>query len=75
MKRFDAAPDATSKLCSQCGIRHLRQDFHQRAASKDGLQAWCKSCAAIKEKGRSRQNKKYAGIPDKLIPLHYKRTA
>lgn len=36
---------AKSKRCSTCGKRRAVSQFHRRAASRDGLQARCKSCA------------------------------
>lgn len=34
----------TDKTCSKCGLTKTTGDFHRRARSPDGLQAWCKEC-------------------------------
>ncbi len=33
------------KKCSRCGVEKELIEFHKQKASKDGLKAWCKSCA------------------------------
>src|SRR5215203_5397294 len=39
------APDST-KQCSRCKDSKIRSEFSLVKRSKDGLQAWCKSCDA-----------------------------
>ena len=34
----------TTKVCSKCGADKPCDEFHKKAASKDGLQAQCKQC-------------------------------
>ena len=36
-----------SKSCRKCGETKPRSEFHRRAASKDGLQFYCKACKRI----------------------------
>jgi hypothetical protein len=33
------------KACSRCGLTKNTSEFHRRARSIDGLQAWCKACS------------------------------
>lgn len=37
--------DTTDKTCAKCGETKERAEFYRQSAAKDGLQAWCKSCA------------------------------
>ncbi len=35
------------KVCSRCKLETRKSNFYRRKRSKDGLQAWCKSCSRV----------------------------
>jgi 5-methylcytosine-specific restriction endonuclease McrA len=37
-----------TKDCTKCGATKSVEDFHKRAASRDGLSYWCKDCSRAK---------------------------
>lgn len=41
-----------TKRCSKCKNTKSRKEFHNQSASKDGLNAWCKTCMKEYCKGR-----------------------
>lgn len=53
--------NAETKLCSRCGQQKLLKEFGKNKRKQDGLQAYCKVCAAIASKN-SRQKKIDAGL-------------
>ena len=46
------------KLCSGCGLKKESCDFHNRAASKDGLSAKCRDCQRKYDKARLKEPKR-----------------
>ena len=40
------------KVCSKCNVGKPLSEYHKHAASKDGLQQWCKSCKAVDQTSR-----------------------
>lgn len=50
-----------TKTCSKCGTDQPASEFDRRARSKDGLQAWCRSCGRIASRDRYRRRRGIEG--------------
>lgn len=48
---WDSAKDG-HKICRRCETELPATDFSPRAAGKDGLSSWCRSCTAARKKAR-----------------------
>ena len=44
------------KICSKCGIEKSFDEFHKSSRSRDGVNAWCKSCIKIHSATRHKNN-------------------
>jgi hypothetical protein len=49
--------EVATKVCSKCRSLKCVTEFSRRAASKDGLQAWCKLCSTGNKTGWIKQNR------------------
>lgn len=52
------------KTCTKCGLTKPLDMFYRRAASKDGLQAHCKSCAAARQAAYRSANRETIAAKD-----------
>lgn len=46
----------STKLCSKCGVRKEKSQFHQSSQTSDGLQGHCKQCRSEHRKAHYRNN-------------------
>lgn len=49
-----------TKVCSACGIEKPLDQYNKRAASKDGLNGWCRPCVNAKSMEWYRNNRERA---------------
>jgi hypothetical protein len=60
-------PDAVEKLCARCHLTKPVEEFWRHHLTRDGRQAWCKSCTNEATLGR------YHGAPDRGWEQHLRR--
>lgn len=51
----------TMKICTKCKEEKEESEFYNRSKAKEGLQSWCKGCAAIAGKEWARRSRSAYG--------------